>query len=97
KSKRLGREKGQIGFWARVARNPAAEDLADDFASYIRCERDFAVDDSISCVRGWIFRGLSRWRRRLHPDAVDGLRARDSHSPGGWHRFVRDHHLSKLR
>jgi uncharacterized membrane protein YfcA len=28
---------------------------------------------------------------------VDGLRSRGSHSSRGWHRFVRDRHLSQLR
>src|SRR5205814_10329217 len=82
KSKRSNREAGQIGLRTHDAHDPAAEDLADDCSSHIRRESDFALDDSPGCIRGRGVRRLSRRWCWLHSDAVDGLCARDSHSPG---------------
>src|SRR6266487_4661529 len=81
-NKRSNREAGQIGLRTHDTCDPAAEDLADDCSSHIRRESDFALDDSPGCVRWRSVRGLSRRRCWLHPDAVDGLCAWDSHSPG---------------
>ena len=44
---------------------------------------DFALDHSARRVRGRIIQRFSRRRRRLHSDALDGLRSRNSDAPRG--------------
>ncbi|PYJ92582.1 MAG: hypothetical protein DME62_12200 [Verrucomicrobia bacterium] len=62
------------------------ENLADDRVANFGNKSDFALDDSSGRVRGRVIQRLSRRRRRLHPHAFDGLRARDSYASRSRHR-----------
>src|SRR4029077_15443666 len=56
-----------------------AEDLANDRATDVRC-KNFTLDYSSGCCCRWVLQWFSRWWRRLHSDAVDGLRAGNTYS-----------------
>ena len=58
---------------------------------------DFDLGHFVSRIRRRIFQRFSRWRRGLHPNAIDGLRAGNSDAPRGRDRFVRDRDFRQLR
>ena len=83
--KRSQIKKGPFGVRSCHARNSAPEDLAHDFSAGVGDKSDFAVDDSVSGIRWRGIQRLSRRRRRVHSDAVHGLRAGNSHSSRSGH------------
>ncbi len=89
-------ERGPFRFQARHELDPTLENFADDHAPRVGCDH-FALGHFIRRFCWRAFQRISRRRRRLHPDAVDGLRAWNSNAPRGRHRFVRDHYLGELR
>jgi len=56
-----------------------AEDLANDRATHVRC-KNFTLDYSSGCFCRWVLQRFSRWWRRLHSNAVDGLRAGNTYT-----------------
>src|SRR4029434_1204829 len=97
KSQRCEVKRGPFCIWPRHARHSTIENLADDRPANFGNKGNFALADSLGCVRGWRLQRFS-WRRGwLHPDAVDGVRAWSSYASCSRHRFVRDHHLGQLR
>ena len=57
------------------------ENLANDRATHVRC-KNFTLDYSSGRLCRRIFQRFSRWWRRLHSDAVNGLRAGNTNSSG---------------
>ena len=68
-------------FRPRHAVYSTAENLANDRATHVRC-KNFTLDYSSGRLCRRIFQRFSRWWRRLHSDAVNGLRAGNTYSSG---------------
>jgi hypothetical protein len=65
----------------RTVSDSANENLADDQSAHLR-DTNLSMDHTGGRRCRRIFQRFFGWRRRLYPNAINGLRTRRSHSPG---------------
>ena len=79
--KGCGIKSRSLGIRTGHKKDSANENLADDQSAHLR-DTNLSLDHTGGRRCRRIFQRFFGWRRGLHPNAIDGLRARRSHSPG---------------
>ena len=80
-SKGFGCKRRSLRVWSRHAKDTTAENVADDHTAHFR-HTNFTLDHPSRRLCWRRLQRFSWWRRWLHPNAVDGLCAGDTHAPG---------------